>query len=400
MENVENKRIRDFYLGNDKAWEEQSDVQTNPMVRWVDRWFANLPEVERGEVVPDFEMKFFVNVKEGRREAEIVINVLKQMASVGVEDAETVIRLLETIVSGSSKQPKTIVRLLERMPIVKVKEAEAVIDLLKNMPSARIDNADAIRIEICGEKTGFKFSAGNSFRSWSYTCLKRDIFNRLKRRGRIVEVDESENNYFDLVVAPQELETGLGSEDEVMQILSTTLVGDELIYMTLWFERLNVTKGYKPPSPSTDQVVAAIYTLTGRTIGAASVSLIKQRFLIGSHLALIEKCENLNSLASLFLRMTEIANVDDLAFELMMDNIWNTFRTDEEAVAVSRKISRSLWEHRTNLTHRRGVQQDILIEAYAHFRHLIPTRKVCAKIEFYANHRFGNRIREIFMTRG
>ena len=368
------------------------------MIRWANRFEKQLPDAERGEVVPSFETKFFINVKEAQREANIVIRALKHFSAEGVEDAAAIIDRLEA--AHAERAPHAVVIELLKENGDKTSDAQRVISFLRRVPTARIDNVDAIKIAICEEKTGFSLSHGDTFKSWAYKCVKNDILNRLRRRARVIESDAHDNGYLEMFAGEQELEAGLSSYEEVNQILSSAFSGDELIYKDLWFEKLKTIANYSPPAPTTDEVIDAVRDATGRQLWPSTVTRIKQRFLIGSHLALSEHCEGLRSLASLFQRLDEMEDKVkvELTFEVMMERIWDAFNTDLESVAVSKRISRGLWFKWGKLVQRNGVQKDILVEAYSHFKLVSPTRRFCARIEFYADHRFGRRVREIFIT--
>lgn len=353
MEHYTNKLLRAYFLDDDNAWEELSDLWTNRMIRKLNYRFGNLPDTERDEIVPNFQIKFVTNVDAAREEAAREI-------------------------SASSRE-------LSRIEI------------------------EATKIKWCSIKTKFDLSHGSKFEAWMWTCIRNAALSALKRLKIPFDstIDHDyEDAAFDAYEQLYEFQTppdqgGLNDADDIERFVREALKGNELIYCDLWFNSMKEGL-HSLPDPKASEVIAAVTAQTRISISNSAVTQLKQRFIVKAYLAIIERLRNANSAAGLFRRLSEMNGNRGLVSEIMMENIWDSFYKDETAVQKSRtELSRALWVEWDSMTlKKKGVQEKILVKAYRYFRRLKPCREFCSRIELYADNSFGGRIRDIFMKGG
>lgn len=352
MEQFTNKLIRKCFVGNYDAWNDVNDICTNRLQRRLNRQFASLPESERYEIIPNFQAKFIRKVLAAHRQAELQIT-----------DSPGRLSTLET---------------------------------------------EAIRIKFCTTETSFDLSLGHDFGDWMWTCVKHDaikLLDRVRHRpGAVVDIDDAsaagtgENDRgFERLREFQmhENQSGLSSENVIRTLLESAIKGDESIYMELWFDSLKQESDYPDPGPA--EVISEIARRTGKTVNDAYVSGLKQKFLAGSYLVLIEHSDRTNSLAGVFKRLSSVSDIENLMADLMIKNVWAAFYNDELARSESRnKISPAAWARWEKMTLRKRVEEEILVAAYRFFVLASPLRRFCYLIELYADNRFGGGIRRQF----
>lgn len=347
MENLINNLIREFYLGDCSAWGKVIDLLTNRMQGWLnsDKKFKDLPESERDNILPRFEAKFY-----------------------------------KRVIAAHQKADKQIRTAPHRLSAIEI---------------------EAIKIKCCTVRTKFDLSLGTRFEIWMLKCLYYDALSSLKnlklRLDNIVEIDNGDELFPQFELLPQfqflPEQAGLNDVNTIKGLLNEVLEGDELIYLEVWFNN--------KPDPSAGEVKAAVKDKTDKIVSDAYITNLKQSFLMKSYLALLEHSEKANSLASLFQRLMETEKIHEDMFIIMMKNIWKVFYNDEKTVHLSKtEISKELWAKWKALTLRKSIQEKILVEAYRYFRLLRPPLHFCYKIEFYADNRFGSKIRQLFMEGG
>jgi hypothetical protein len=339
MADITNNLVRQFYLGDYSAWDTLMNLHSNSALRFLIKNFPNLPEGERDELVAKFAVNFYLKVKKGHEEAE------KQI--------------------GDS-----------------ARELSA-------------DEIDALKIQCCTVSAKFDLSYGYNFTNWMFKRLDWDAktaLERLNLKPEFIQVNHENENFLEQLNHPSE-QGELKDINVIKRILKEVLEGDERIYLDVWFDH--------GPDPKARLVKDSIAEKTGRTVGDAYVTNLKQRFLAKSYLELLEHINRVSALASLCRTLMEVNESHEKMFVVMMENIWKAFYEDDEAVLRSQTgSSPKLWARWQNTTQRKNVQEEILVEAYRYFRHSSPLLKFCYKIELYANTHFGSRIRQLFMEGG
>jgi hypothetical protein len=345
METSINNLVREFYLGDNAAWEKITDLISNEMSRRLDYKFSNLPEAKRGEIVPNEESLFFAKVVLARREAENELN--------------------------------------------------------QNGQSFSVEEIENKKIEFCTEATTFDLDKGMTFDVWMWNGIKFRAIDSLRQNESFAEIEEEtdlESVSPQIPANPVNSPFSIGGIDDentqkIKNLLRPALVGDELIYLELWFEHFG--------EPPVKEVKEAIKNETDRDAKDVYVTGLKQSFLMNCYLKLLDHISVANALASLFQRLMKVSNIDDEMFVRMLNNIWNDFYNDEEAVRISKtRISPDLWEGFDDLKYKKDRQKKILVPAYHYFRHRKPRPFFCFKIESYSDNRFGSQIRELFMEGG
>jgi ribosomal protein S24E len=340
-----NNLVREFYLGDNAAWEKITDLISNEMSRRLDYKFGNLPEAKRGEIVPNEESLFFAKVVLARREVENQIS--------------------------------------------------------QNGQSFSTEEIENKKIEFCTEATKFDLDKGMTFDVWMWNKIRFRAIDSLRQNGFVAEIEEETDLEFispQIPANPVNSPFSVGGIDDentqkIKNLLRTALIGDELIYLELWFEHFG--------EPPVKEVKEAIKNETGRDVTDVYVTGLKQSFLMKCYLKLLDHISVANALASLFQRLMKISEIDDEMFGLMMENIWNDFYHDKEATSISKAvISPDLWNGLEALKHKKERQKKIMVPAYRYFRHRNPRPFFCFKIESYSDNRFGSQIRELFMEGG
>lgn len=333
MEDSTNKLIREFYLGDDAAWGKVVNALSNKMQIRFRQQFSNLAQAERDGCLAKFEVEFFYKVRKARIKAD---------------------------------------------------------KCLKNdLQNVSLDEKNRLKLEYCADATKFDLERGKKFKGWMWKCLfnlGRDAFRKQTNQPEIIDVAD-ETNPIPPTLPEQ---SKLTDENVIRQLLETALKGDEIIYLKIWFRQY--------AEPSAELVKSAVERETGKIVSDAYVTKLKQKFLMKSYLKLLEHIDKANSLASLFQKLMKTTSIYEEMFGIMMENVWQTFYEDKKTVVMSKnKICRELWKKRESLKLKKDVQKQILLKSYRHFRHFKPPPQFCYKIEFYADNRFGEKIRELFI---
>jgi hypothetical protein len=343
MNSFINERLRDFFLGDDAAWDDIIFEFYDRMLSRLERKFYNLPFAELQDVVSDWVTAVFEKVGEERARAE----------------------------------------------------AEGKI---KNLSAREI--AD-LKIEYCAARIGFDAAKG-TFENWMWAVLYR-----IERRGEVVggggdgesggEFPEpppedaarfrgTPENPWAHLISEAEI---VGLMKKLKMFLNSVLEENELLYFHIWLKYGDDPSG---------KIVKEIFKSSlGKDIGDATVTAIKKRFIRVSYLNLLEFVNDANALKNLFRRLIDANDDENDFFADMTKLIWRAFYNDEDACEESRrKISPDLWRRWETLVQRSNVQNQILSAAYRHFQNRHPRPAFCRTVEIYANNRFGGKVRELF----
>lgn len=341
MESLLNDLIREFYLGENSAWEKITDLLSNKMKNRFSYKFGNLCEPDRENCVPAWEVNFFAKVVFARQEADKYIRTFSN-------------------------------------------------------PLSQKD-IERIKIEFCSAKTSFNPTLAVPFEAWMWISIRSRGIDLTRKNKPLTEiVDETEMDTLLSAIPPNPTLTRFqrGDNDEdvrkIKELLKPGLDANELIYLELWFEKFG--------EPTTPEVKNEIKKATDKTVSDAAVSNLKQGFLMKCYLKLLDHLTVANALASLFQRLMTFSKIDEKMFLLMMDNIWTDFYQNQAAAEKYKtEICPVSWKKWEASTQKRESQKQILVKAYQYFRWLNPRPFFCFKIELYADNRFGGKIKELFL---
>ncbi len=350
MDSITNDLVREVYRGQYSAFDSLMDLLSNKMQRRLNGKFRNLPETKRYDLIPDFAVNFYSKVKEAHEEANRRIQ-------------------------HSSRK-------------------------------LTADEIDALKIQLCSVIAKFDLSEGTSFENWMWVCLWRLAINELRRLKIQVDIADEEDifrnfpKHFPRQLYLRSEQGELKDYDMVVELLRSALSGDELIYFEVWLDQEPDPDNYLL-KPDNDLVKDAIAKQTGKTVNDAYITNLKQSVMMKCYLQLLEHSDKVNSLAAIFQGLMRIKAVLDDMFLIMMENIWQAFYEDADAVSRFRtEISPTLWARWETSKQKRKIQAEILVEAYRHFRFSEPLPYFCYRIELYSNNRFGTKVRQLFMEGG
>jgi len=335
-----NELVRRCYCGDTSAWETLIRPLENRMQRFLYRSFRTVPKDLLNEFLAQYMTGLYCKLLDG------------------LEEANSQIRQLPDTTPG--------------------------------------DEIETLKIKCCTDRTKFDLSYGSSFEAWLKQCLRRHVIQKLKEAGRYVDIETvPDDSVHELPPNPQAL-------FEIKEQLQTVMEGNELIYLKVLFACLTDPETDSPDrinsAEFTEMVRAAIAKKTGKTPSDPTLTALKQSVMIKFYLQLLKQDRAMHALATMFfLWLKKIKDIQQKMFEVMLEILWRALCDDQEAVRKSKtEISPASWKRWEGMTQTRGIQREILVEAYRHFCSLGERPQFCYLIELYSDNRFGGEIRKLF----
>lgn len=336
-----NELLKDFFLGNEVAWEDISRKVRQQLIPVIERQFLNVPAHLIQEKIVEWMVDFYLKVKKAQTSAQ---EIIKKLACNKTE-------------------------------------------------------ADTLKIEYCEEATRFKFSPDGNFENWLFrsflNCaidVRRKTLNEWKKHieidGQPFEIPDNKPSI--IIDSPNNLKAQFPF---LYQVVASSLDEIELFYFGIWLKH-----GADPPITA---VIDEFLTNYGEKIDSSDVTHIKQKFLIKSYLGLLRAEYEANSMSNLFRRFIESENIQKLFPVFMLENIWQSFIADEPTVVIAKRAFphwrwRDLLEDAKKSLNKIEIRTSILVEVYDYFRNSSPQPEFYYLIEIYADNRFGRKIRELF----
>jgi hypothetical protein len=333
-----NERLKEFFLGDDAAWDDIAQGYRFWLLKRLMARFLDLSQVELEDVIADWFTEKWIKINEERNRAE----------SEGARD---------------------------------------------NLSAQEIA---ALKIKYCTERLGFDFV--RPIEGWLWTSVRNraiDSYRKLKpHRNLSIDADE--------MVEPNDERRDADDIEfqieliEFKQHLFAALGEDERLYFHIW-----LAYGGYPPGDVVREVFKKnlqkeigntfVTFIKQRFIRICYLTMLRVEYDAGQLKDAFRRSIDADD------DDKNLTKKEDAFFDDMMDIIWSVFYADAESRECSRReISRDLWRRREALIQRRNVQNNILVEGYWHFRKVNMRPAFCRTAEIYADNRFGRQVKELF----